>query len=70
MLDKAKAFGKKVLDKVAPDDDELLRRLQKDSGVPAHAQHGKPPMAIPNRRQQQQENAELETILRLSNFKK
>lgn len=70
MLDKAKAFGKKVLDKVAPGDDELLRRLQKDSGVPAHAQHGKPPMATPNRRQQQQENAELETILRLSNFKK
>ena len=70
MLDKAKSFGKKVLDKVAPDDDELLRRLQKDSGVPAHAQHGKPPMATPNRRQQQQENAELETILRLSNFKK
>lgn len=70
MMDKAKAFGKKVLDKVAPDDDELLRRLQKDSGVPAHAQHGKPPMATPNRRQQQQENAELETILRLSDFKK
>lgn len=70
MLDKAKAFGKKVLDKVAPGDDELLRQLQKSSGVPAHAQHGKPPMAIPNRRQQQQENTELETILRLSNFKK
>ena len=70
MMDKAKAFGKKILDKVAPDDDELLRQLQKDSGVPAHAQHGKPPMATPNRRQQQQENAELETILRLSNFKK
>jgi len=70
MMDKATAFGKKVLDKVAPGDDELLRRLQKDSGVPAHAQHGKPPMATPNRRQQQQENAELETILRLSDFKK
>jgi hypothetical protein len=69
MLDKAKAFGKKVLDKVAPDDDELLRRLQKDSGVPAHAQHGKPPMATPNRRQQQ-ENAEFESILKLSGLAK
>jgi hypothetical protein len=69
MLDKAKAFGKKVLDKVAPDDDELLRRLQKDSGVPAHAQHGKPPMATPNRRQQQ-ENAEFESILKLSGLVK
>ena len=70
MLDKAKSFGKKVLDKVAPGDDELLRQLQKSSGVPSHAQHGKPPMATPNRRQQQQENVELENILRLSNFKK
>lgn len=69
ILDKAKAFGKKVLDKVAPDDDELLRRLQKDSGVPAHAQHGKPPMATPNRRQQQ-ENTEFESILKLSGLAK
>lgn len=65
MMDKAKAFGKKVLDKVAPDDDELLRRLQRDSGVPKHAQHGKPPMATPNR-EQSQENTELESILKLS----
>ena len=65
MMDKAKAFGKKVLDKVAPDDDELLRRLQRDSGVPKHAQHGKPPMATPNRGQSQ-ENTELESILKLS----
>jgi hypothetical protein len=69
MLDKAKAFGKKVLDKVAPDDDELLRRLQKDSGVPKHAQHGKPPMATPNRRQQQ-ENAEFESIRKLAGLAK
>ena len=66
MMDKAKAFGKKVLDRVAPDDDELLRRLQKDSGVPAHAQHGKPPMATPNRGQQHRENAELESIMKLA----
>ena len=66
MMDKAKAFGKKVLDRVAPDDDELLRRLQKDSGVPAHAQHGKPPMATPNRGQQPRENAELESIMKLA----
>jgi hypothetical protein len=70
ILSKAREIGKKVLDRVAPGDDELLKQLQKDSGVPAHAQHGKPPMATPNRRQQQQENVELETILRLSNFKK
>ena len=69
MMDKAKAFGKKVLDKVAPDDDELLRRLQRDSGVPKHAQHGKPPMATPNRGQSQ-ENTELESILKLSGLAK
>ena len=40
IMDKAKAFGKKVLDKVAPGDEELLRRLQKDVGVP---QTGKKP---------------------------
>lgn len=40
MLDKAKAFGKKVIDKVAPDDETLLKKLQKDVGVP---QTGKPP---------------------------
>jgi hypothetical protein len=70
ILSKAREIGKKVLDRVAPGDDELLKKLQKDSGVPAHAQHGKPPMATPNHRQQQQENVELENILRLSNFKK
>jgi hypothetical protein len=41
---KAKAFGKKVLDKVAPGDEELLRRLQKDVGVP---QTGKKPEKQP-----------------------
>jgi hypothetical protein len=44
MMDKAKAFGKKVLDKVAPGDEELLRRLQKDVGVP---QTGKKPEKQP-----------------------
>lgn len=69
MLDKAKEFGKKVLDKVAPGDEELLRRLQRDSGVPAHAQHGKPSMATPNHRQQQ-ESSEFEDILKLSGLAK
>jgi hypothetical protein len=69
MLDKAKSFGKKVLDKVAPGDEELLRQLQKDSGVPAHAQHGKPPMATPNRRQQQ-ESSDFDVILKLAGVKK
>jgi hypothetical protein len=32
MLDKVKSFGKKVLDKVAPDDATLLKKLEKDSG--------------------------------------
>jgi hypothetical protein len=69
MLDKAMSFGKKVLDKVAPGDEELLRQLQKDSGVPAHAQHGKPPMATPNRRQQQ-ESSDFDVILKLAGVKK
>ena len=37
----AKAVGKAI---VGPDDDELLKKLQKDAGVPASAQHGKPNM--------------------------
>jgi hypothetical protein len=32
MMDKVKSFGKKVLDKVAPDDAALLKQLEKDSG--------------------------------------
>jgi hypothetical protein len=68
MLDKAKEFGKKVFDKIAPGDEELLRQLQKSSGVPAHGQHGKPPMATPNRRQQ--ESAELESIMKLAGIGK
>jgi hypothetical protein len=32
MMDKVKSFGKKVLDKVAPDDATLLKNLEKDSG--------------------------------------
>lgn len=41
MMDKAKAFGKKVLDKVGHgDDEEMIKDLQKKSGVP---QTGKKP---------------------------
>ena len=40
MMDKAKAFGKKVLDKVAPGDEELIQRLEKETG-------GKRPANIP-----------------------
>jgi hypothetical protein len=43
-----KTAGKKALDVVAPDDEELLRRLQKDMGAPASSQHGKPSMAKTN----------------------
>jgi hypothetical protein len=32
MMDKVKSFGKKVLDKVAPDDATLLKKREKDSG--------------------------------------
>jgi hypothetical protein len=70
ILSKAREIGKKVLDRVAPGDDELLRQLQKSAGVPSHAQHGKPPMASPNRRQQQQESAEFADILKLSGLAK
>ena len=70
ILSKAREVGKKVLDRVAPGDDELLRQLQKSAGVPTHAQHGKPPMASPNRRQQQQESAEFKDILKLSGLAK
>jgi hypothetical protein len=46
-LDTIKNVGKKVLDKIAPDDEDLLKRLQKSAGIPKHAQHGKPRMAMP-----------------------
>ena len=69
MLDKAKSFGKKVLDKVAPGDEELLRQLQQSAGVPSHAQHGKPPMATPNRRQQK-ESSDFDVILKLAGVQK
>ena len=40
-----KTVGSKVLNKLGHDDDtELLKKLQKDAGIPAHAQHGKPNM--------------------------
>jgi len=64
MLDKAKEFGKKVLDKVAPGDEELLRRLQKDVGVP---QTGKPPMASSNKKESV---AEVSDILKLAGLAK
>jgi len=46
-LDKVKNVGKKVLDVVAPDDEELLRQLQRSMGIPASSQHGKKSMAEP-----------------------
>lgn len=46
-LDKAKKVGKKVIDVVAPDDEELLRQLQRSMGIPASSQHGKKSMAEP-----------------------
>ena len=57
MLDKAKEFGKKVLDKVAPGDDELLKRLEKDTGGKRPNMYNKP---------EQKENTELESIMKLA----
>lgn len=45
----AKKVGGKVLDTLGhPDDEELLRDLQRRAGVPQHAQHGKASMAKSN----------------------
>jgi hypothetical protein len=48
-LDVAKKVGQKALDTLGHgSDEELLKDLQKRSGVPPHAQHGKPNMARQN----------------------
>jgi hypothetical protein len=47
VVDTLKKVGKKVVDYMAPSDEELLKQLQKSAGIPKHAQHGKPRMAIP-----------------------
>jgi hypothetical protein len=41
--------GVKALDRIVTggDKEDLLKKLQKDAGVPSHAQHGKPNMAKP-----------------------
>jgi hypothetical protein len=47
--DAVKTVGGKVLDKLGHgSDEELIKKLQKDAGIPASAQHGKPSMAKPN----------------------
>jgi len=44
--DAVKTVGGKVLDKLGHgSDEELIKKLQKDAGIPASAQHGKPSMA-------------------------
>jgi len=49
IVDTLKNVGSKVLDKLGHgSDEELLKKLQKDAGIPASAQHGKPNMAKPN----------------------
>lgn len=45
---KVGSAGKKALDVIAPDDEELLKQLQQRAGVPSSAQHGKPRMAKPS----------------------
>jgi hypothetical protein len=50
ILDTVKKVGGKVLDKLGHGSDaELLKKLQKDAGIPA--QHGKPNMAKPNEKE-------------------
>lgn len=59
IMDKAKAFGKKVLDKVGHgDDEELIKNLQKKAGVP---QTGKKP---------EKANESMADILKLSGLRK
>lgn len=60
MLDKAKQFGKKVLDKVAPDDATLLKKLEKDSGGRI------PPQFEPKVKS---ESVDIKDILKLSGIK-
>ena len=44
-----KRAGGAVLNKLGHgSDEELIKKLQKDSGIPAHAQHGKPNMGYSN----------------------
>jgi len=57
ILDKAKEFGKKIIDKVAPGDDELLNRLEKDTGGKRPNMYNKP---------EQKKNSELESIMKLA----
>ena len=48
MIDTVKKVGSKVFDKLGGGSEEdLLKKLQKDAGIPSHAQHGKPNMAKP-----------------------
>ena len=48
MMDTVKKVGSKVFDKLGGGSEEdLLKKLQKDAGIPSHAQHGKPNMAKP-----------------------
>jgi hypothetical protein len=47
VVDTLKKVGKKVADYMAPSDEQTLKDLQKRMGLPAHAQHGKPSMAMP-----------------------
>ena len=47
--DAVKTVGGKVLDKLGHgSDEELIKKLQKDAGIPTHAQHGKPNMGYSN----------------------
>lgn len=43
--DTLRNVGKAVLDRLAPNDKQLLIKLQQDMGIPTTAQHGKPSMA-------------------------
>jgi hypothetical protein len=54
ILDTLKTAGKKVVDFVAPDDEDLLNKLRTDAGLP-------PRMAIPNKPKPQDVGEDLDT---------
>jgi len=62
--DVVKKVGGKVLNKLGHDDDsELLKKIQKDAGIPASAQHGKPNMGHPKDEERLEEDDVEESAL-------
>jgi hypothetical protein len=61
IIDTIKNVGGKVLNKLGHGSDEdLLKDLQKKAGIPSHAQHGKPNMAKPNEKEEDEVSEEVD----------